>query len=101
LGVTDVEVLDAVKYHTTSRPGAHPLERVVFVADKIALDPNSPVRDFVPAVRAAARNALEEAAFVYLDWVVTNGPRLGWTVHPRVQQAHAELARELNQPSGE
>jgi predicted HD superfamily hydrolase involved in NAD metabolism len=92
LGVTDAEVLDAVRYHTTSRPGAGPLERVVFVADKIALDPSSPVRDFVPAVEGAAERSLEEAALVYLEWVVTCGPRLGWTVHPRVQAAWAELS---------
>jgi predicted HD superfamily hydrolase involved in NAD metabolism len=91
LGVVDAKVLDAVRYHTTSRPGAGPLERVVFVADKIALDPGSPVRDFVPAVQAAAERSLEAAAFVYLDWVVTWGPRLGWTIHPRVQAARAEL----------
>jgi len=91
LGVADAEVLDAVRYHTTSRPGAGTLERVVFVADKIALDPGSPVRDFVPAVQAAAERSLEDAAFVYLDWVVTRGPGLGWSVHPRVQAAREEM----------
>jgi predicted HD superfamily hydrolase involved in NAD metabolism len=94
LGVADAEVLDAVRYHTTSRPGAGALERVIFVADKIALDPSSPVRDFVPTVQAAAERSLEAAAFVYLDWVVTWGPRLGWIVHPHVRAAHAELFSE-------
>lgn len=91
LGVSDVEVLDAIRYHTTSRPGAGALERVIFVADKIALDPSSPVRDFVPAVQAAAERSLEAAALVYLEWVVTCGPRWGWTVHPRVKAAYEEL----------
>lgn len=91
LGVGDAEVLDAVRYHTTSRPGAGALERVVFVADKLALDPSFPVRDFVPAVQAAAERSLEAAALVYLEWVVTTGPWRGWTVHPRVKAACAEL----------
>lgn len=91
LGVTDAEVLDAIRYHSTSRNGAGALERVIFVADKIALDPNSPAHGLVPAVQAAADCSLEKAAFVYLDWVMTCGPQLGWTIHPRVLKAHAEL----------
>jgi len=96
LEITDLELLNAVKYHTTSRPGASALERVVFVADKIALDPSSPLRDFVPAVRSAAEDSLEEAALVYLAWVVAHGSRVGWMIHPNVQGAHDELQRVEN-----
>ena len=91
LGVMDSDVLNAVKYHTTSRAGAAPLELLLFVADKIALDPAAPIRDFVPAVRAAAQESLERAAFVYLDWVITHAGRLGWTLHPNVLAARDEL----------
>ena len=93
LGIVDREILDAVRYHTTGRPGAGSLERLVFVADKIALDPTAPVRVFVPAVRTAARESLELAAFVYLDWGLTHGPQLGWILHPKFLAAHAELER--------
>ena len=34
-GVTDREVLDAVRYHTTARPGMGMLEKLVFVADLV------------------------------------------------------------------
>ncbi len=92
LGVMDSDVLDAVKYHTTSRAGAAPLELILFVADKIALDPAAPIRDFVPAVRAAAKESLQGAAFVYLDWVITHAGRLGWTpLHPNTLAARDEL----------
>ncbi len=91
LGVTDLEILDAVRYHTTSRAGAGSLERLIFVSDKIALDPTAPVRDFVPAVRAAAQESLEQAAFVYLSWGLIHGPQLGWMLHPNTIAAHAEL----------
>jgi HD superfamily phosphohydrolase YqeK len=65
---------------------------LLFVADKIALDPAAPARDFVPAVRAAAQESLERAAFVYLDWVVTHARRLGWTpLHPNTPAARDEL----------
>jgi len=94
LGIDDEKVLDAVRYHSTCRPGATELELAVFVADKIALDPRSPVSDFVPAVREAAENSLREAAFVYLDWVVKNGPRLGWLVHPLVSAARDDFGKK-------
>ena len=93
LGIVDREILDAVRYHTTSRPVAGVLERLIFVADKIALDPTAPVRDFVPAVRAAARESLELAGFVYLDWGLIHGPQLGWTLHPNTSAAYTELKR--------
>ncbi len=95
LGVTDSGVLDAVKYHTTGRPGASPLELAVFVADKIALHPAAQQRGFVAAVRQAAEKSLRGAAVVYLDWIVSNGPRLGWVLHPRLLAAYEELAHDL------
>jgi len=36
LGVTDRAVLDAVRWHTTGRPGMTPLDQVLFVADACA-----------------------------------------------------------------
>ena len=33
-GVTDKEILDAIAYHTTGRPGMTRLEKIVYVADK-------------------------------------------------------------------
>jgi predicted HD superfamily hydrolase involved in NAD metabolism len=95
-GITDEELIDAIRYHTTSRAGAGSLERVIFVADKMALDPTSPVRDFVPAVSEAAERSLEEAAFAYLDWAVTHGPGAGWTLHPNLLAAHRELQAGLS-----
>jgi HD superfamily phosphohydrolase YqeK len=91
LEIRDLEILDAVRYHTTSRAGANSLERLVFVADKIALDPSAPVREFVPAVRSAAQESLEWAAFVYLDWGLIHGAQLGWVLHPNTSAAYTEL----------
>ena len=95
LGVVDSDVLNAIRYHTTCRAGASELELVVFVADKIALDPSAPVRDFVPEVRAAAERSLQYAALAYLAWVVDRGPELGWQVHSDAIAAYQELETEL------
>ncbi|GAB4571442.1 MAG: hypothetical protein Kow0077_08070 [Anaerolineae bacterium] len=92
LGVDDEDVLNAIRYHSTLRAGASTLEKIVFVADKLALDPTSPCADFLPDLQAAHAEGLDAMARVYLDWVLNHGPALGWTVHPHVAAAHAELS---------
>ncbi len=96
LGITSRVVLQAIRYHSTLRAGASRLEKIVFVADKVALDPASARHDFVPALRAALNCGLEAMAFVYLDWVVSHEHELGWTIHPDLRAAHAELCMALN-----
>ena len=34
-GVTDREILDSIRYHTTGRPGMTMLEKIVYIADYI------------------------------------------------------------------
>ncbi|MBL8046890.1 MAG: hypothetical protein JNL09_10125 [Anaerolineales bacterium] len=88
LGVADEAVLNAVRYHTTLRAHASPLEQLVFIADKIAHDPTARHTGFHPALLAAQNTAtLRELCFIYLDWAVTEGPRLGWQLHPNLVAA--------------
>ncbi|MBX5436359.1 MAG: nicotinate (nicotinamide) nucleotide adenylyltransferase [Alicyclobacillaceae bacterium] len=63
-GVTDPDVLDAVRYHTTGRPGMSLLERILFVADA-----SEPGRSYpgVDDIRAAAGRDLDEALALALD----------------------------------
>ncbi len=91
LGIEDAAILDAIRYHTTLRAGAGMLEKVVFVADKLALDPTAPDRDFLPELNAALAEGLDAAARVYLRWVIEHGPALGMTLHPNLLAAHQEL----------
>lgn len=75
LGVRDEAVLDAVRYHTTLRAGASRLEQLVFIADKIALDPTARHVGFHAALLAARDSAsLSELCFIYLDWALTPAP---------------------------
>jgi predicted HD superfamily hydrolase involved in NAD metabolism len=92
LGVGDEEVLNAVRFHTTLRAGASALEMLVFIADKIAYDPTTRDVSYHPALAAARGTAsLPELCFIYLDWAVREGPRLGWRLHPNLLAAHAAL----------
>lgn len=105
LGITDEDVLNAVRYHTTLRAGASALEQLVFIADKIALDPTARHTGFHPALSAALaqrRTApLAELCCIYLDWAIRAGPGLGWKLHPHLIAAHSGLNDTLPQRHGD
>jgi HD superfamily phosphohydrolase YqeK len=93
LGVVDADVLNAVAFHSTLRAGASDLEKLVFVADKLAYDPTTPAIGYHAALMAARDSApLRALCWLYLDWAVREGPGLGWRLHPHLLAAHAELA---------
>ena len=94
LGVRDEDVLNAVRYHSTLRAGASTLEKIVFVADKIAYDPTSPHRgEYVPVQRAAS--TLDGAALVYLRFLRDYAPQHGWRMHPNAVAAYRELTGQV------
>lgn len=73
LGITDVEILNAIKYHTTGRPNMSLIEKIIFVADFI-----EPTRKFDNSVfRNAAFNDLDLAVFMILksqnDYLISIG----------------------------
>lgn len=91
LGVKDEPILDAVRYHTTLRQGAALLEKIVFLADKLAYDPTTSRVDYLPALQTGLERSLDAAAYAYLDFVVSHQAELGWRLHPRLLAAHAQL----------
>lgn len=58
VGITDLEVLDAIRFHTSGRTGMTPLDKVIYLADYI-----EPGRHFpgVDEVREMAESNLETA----------------------------------------
>jgi dihydroorotate dehydrogenase electron transfer subunit len=67
------------------------LEKIVFLADKIAYDPKSPHGgEYVPALLAV--QSLDEAVLVYLDFLLDNAWRYAWFLHPHAVAAYRELA---------
>jgi predicted HD superfamily hydrolase involved in NAD metabolism len=78
-GITDEEVLDAVRYHISGAPVMSPLVKVVFVADKI-----EPARDRhyggLGPIRAIAHVNLDEAVLRLYAWrmntLVESGKRV-------------------------
>jgi predicted HD superfamily hydrolase involved in NAD metabolism len=90
LKLHDEDVLNAIRYHTTLRADAGTLEKIVFLADKVAYDPASPHKgEYLPALQAAG--SLDEAALAYLEFILDNTWRYGWYLHPNTLAACRDL----------
>jgi len=79
LGIDDEEVLEAIRAHTTGRPGMGPLALVLYVADKI-----EPARDYpsVGRLRRLAKEDLHTAALEALRRAVAHNEARGKATHP-------------------
>jgi len=97
--VMDADILGAVAYHTTAHAGMTPLQKLLFVADKI--EPHK--RDRAPAaidrVAELARSDLDAALLAYLDYHVLYALESGWPLHPHTIAARNELLRGRRAPS--
>ena len=69
LKIEDKDILNAVKYHTTSRPNMSKLEKVVFIADFTSSE-----RDYngVNIMRNAANESLEKAMLEGLSFTLSD-----------------------------
>lgn len=91
--VMDADVLGAVASHTTARPGMTPLQKLIFVADKI--EPHKMGgRPDVMRVGDLAENDLDAALLAYLEYGVHRALERGWPLHPNMVAARNELLRK-------
>jgi HD superfamily phosphohydrolase YqeK len=89
-GIREASVLSAVGCHTTLKAGASRLDKVLFVADKLAWDQagKPPFRD---AMLAALDQSLDHAALAYLRYLWERRETLR-VVHPWMREAYVELS---------
>lgn len=91
--VQDEEVLSAVGCHTTLRANATLLDKVVFVADKIAWDQQGTppyLDDLLPALEIS----VDHAALVYLKYLWDQRNQLR-VIHPWMREAYMQLSEQL------
>ena len=88
LGVTDTEILSAIRYHTTGRAGMTLLEKVLFIADFISAD-----RDYdgVERMREKAYVSLECAMEEGLQFTLEELAHNGWAIHEDSVDAYNEI----------
>ncbi len=89
--VDDAAILSAIGCHTTLKPEATVLDKVVFLADKIAWDqPGAP--PYLQALSLALEYTLDAAVCVYLEVLWSQRATLP-VVHPWFVAAYAQLCK--------
>ena len=90
-GIGDRDVLDAVGHHTTLRRCPGTVEKVVFLADKLAWDQPGET-PHGEAVRRALQESLDEGVATYLDWVWQHREQMR-VIHPWLREACGQFLR--------
>lgn len=87
-GITDEEILDAIRYHTTGRVGMSVLEKVVCLADYV-----EPGRHFpgVDEVRQLAQKDLNKALAQSLLNTIKFLEKKGQKVYPLTKEAYEDV----------
>ncbi len=93
-GITDEDMLNAVRYHTTGRECMSLLEKIIFIADFISAE-----RDYdgVDIMRQKAVRSLEEAIVEGLSFTIKDLIDAGRVVHPDTIGAYNEATFIINQ----
>ena len=89
-GIHDEAVLSAAGCHTTLKANASRLDKLVFVADKIAWDQTG-TPPYIDTVRAGLRNGLDAAALAYLRYLWERRDQLK-VLHPWTVTAYEALS---------
>jgi predicted HD superfamily hydrolase involved in NAD metabolism len=79
-GVTDAEILDAIRWHTTGRAGMTALEKIIYVADYI-----EPLRNFegIETMRAVACADLDRCVLLCADSTIQYVLKKGVLLHEK------------------
>jgi predicted HD superfamily hydrolase involved in NAD metabolism len=93
-GITDEEVLDAIRYHTSGRENMTKLDKIVCLADYI-----EPGRDFpgVSKIREIAKHSMEEALMAAFDSTIEVLIERGKRIFPLMVLARNDLIGQLKQ----
>jgi predicted HD superfamily hydrolase involved in NAD metabolism len=89
-GISDPEILDAIRYHTSGRPGMNLLEKIIYLADYI-----EPGRHFpgVEEVRETAKEHLDKAVIMAIKNTIFFLMKKNQTVYPDTFYTYNELLK--------
>lgn len=81
-GVTDPEVLLAIRNHTVGRPGMSILEQIVFLADYLETERTQPTTPSLDIIRKTAFQSLDEATYLVEKNTLSYFERTGSEIDP-------------------
>ena len=92
--ITDNDVLDAIRYHTTGRENMTTLEKIIYLAD--AIEPN---RDYpgVDDIRSLAAKDFDQAILYSLNHNISYIIEKNNLIHPLTIDARNYLIKEKNE----
>lgn len=96
-GCTDPDILNAIRYHTTGRPGMSLLEKIIFVADYI--EPGRYTAKNLPEIRKMAFEDIDEALLKILYDTLVYLNSTGNSVDPMTQKTYdyyRQIMAEVN-----
>jgi predicted HD superfamily hydrolase involved in NAD metabolism len=90
-GVSDEDILNAIRYHTTGRPGMSLLEKIVFVADYI--EPGRDSAPNLPVVRKLAYESIDDCVLQILKDTLRYLATTGADVDPMTHKTYEYYRR--------
>lgn len=91
--IRDEDILNAVRYHTTGRPGMSTLEKIVFIADYIEPGRNHSAR--LPELRRLAFQDLDRALVEILKDTLSYLKGIGNDIDPMTQKTYDYYKKDL------
>ena len=89
-GIEDVEILEAVRWHSTFNWGLGPVAKIAFLADK--LDPSKAARyPFLDRIDCLAKENLDAAILAFLQEELASMVSTGKLIHPASVEGRNEL----------
>jgi predicted HD superfamily hydrolase involved in NAD metabolism len=85
-GITDPDMINAIRYHTTGRPGMSLLEKIIFVADYI--EPGRFTAKNLPLIRRLAFSDIDDALMKILYDTLVYLNSTGLVVDPMTQKTY-------------
>ena len=93
LGITDSDIINAIRYHTTGRANMSLLEKIIYIADYTAKG-----RDYngVEVMRELSRKSLEDAMIFSYQFTINKLSTLESAIHPDEIYGYNDIVLKRN-----
>lgn len=94
LGITDEEIINAIRYHTTGRRGMSLMEKIIYLADFISAD-----RDYddVDVMRSKVEEGMEEGMLYAFRYTIVDLVNQCKEIHPDTLDAYNWVIEETEE----
>lgn len=93
-GITDQEILDAIRWHTTGRPGMTLLDKIIYIADYI--EPNRNQAPNLDEIRRLASVSLDECLYIILGASLAYLKTRSDVIDPMTEQTYIYYKQLMN-----